>query len=441
MGASTAATGIDEAFGSPSVASIGPGSVVKTSSAVAPAAAAFCAFLENEADASAGDRDPSARAREVTGLTAVVGGRDSSAQAAGGRRGRVVDRLDPDRSLHRRELARHLAPLPVRREREGAHRRPVAGRGELIADVADGAGVAGTPATRVPPWASATRCSAAGAAAAAPSTPSEEARRRSGRGRAAPSRARPQRHSRRPRRPRCRRRREARSCSIGAYTGLRKEQSTCARPSPRTTTDASAGASSSGSARPSQGRRCLAARAARPTSLHPVADLGSWAGVRDLFDLEPNLLHFASFLLASHPRQGPRGDPEAPWRTRREPGRVPPRQRGAARATRSRSRRDVPASVARRHRADRQHDDGSRPDVSRSASATRRRGRDDRARLLRHPRVASGGGEEDRRRHPLRSPLRRPGDGVARAHRFLDRACADPSNALRRRDVGPPRRA
>ena len=35
----------------------------------------------------------------------------------------------------------------------------------------------------------------------------------------------------------------------------------------------------------------------------PVADLGSWAGVRDLFNLEPNLLHFASFLLASHPRQ------------------------------------------------------------------------------------------------------------------------------------------
>ena len=35
----------------------------------------------------------------------------------------------------------------------------------------------------------------------------------------------------------------------------------------------------------------------------PVADLGSWAGVRDLFDLEPSLLHLASFLLASHPRQ------------------------------------------------------------------------------------------------------------------------------------------
>ena len=44
MGGSTAATGIDEAFGSPSVASIGPGSGLKTSSAVAPAAAAFCAF-------------------------------------------------------------------------------------------------------------------------------------------------------------------------------------------------------------------------------------------------------------------------------------------------------------------------------------------------------------------------------------------------------------
>jgi selenocysteine lyase/cysteine desulfurase len=35
----------------------------------------------------------------------------------------------------------------------------------------------------------------------------------------------------------------------------------------------------------------------------PAADLGSWAGVRDLFDLEPDLLHFASFLLSSHPRQ------------------------------------------------------------------------------------------------------------------------------------------
>ena len=34
-----------------------------------------------------------------------------------------------------------------------------------------------------------------------------------------------------------------------------------------------------------------------------VADLGSWTGVRDLFDLEPDVLHFASFLLASHPRQ------------------------------------------------------------------------------------------------------------------------------------------
>src|ERR1044072_6003846 len=34
----------------------------------------------------------------------------------------------------------------------------------------------------------------------------------------------------------------------------------------------------------------------------PVADLGSWAGVRDLFELEPNLLHGATFLLASHPR-------------------------------------------------------------------------------------------------------------------------------------------
>lgn len=33
-----------------------------------------------------------------------------------------------------------------------------------------------------------------------------------------------------------------------------------------------------------------------------VVDLESWAGVRDLFELEPDLLHFTSFLLAAHPR-------------------------------------------------------------------------------------------------------------------------------------------
>jgi hypothetical protein len=43
-----AATGIDDAFGSPSVASIGPGSGLKTISAPAPAAAAFCAFWSAE---------------------------------------------------------------------------------------------------------------------------------------------------------------------------------------------------------------------------------------------------------------------------------------------------------------------------------------------------------------------------------------------------------
>ena len=35
----------------------------------------------------------------------------------------------------------------------------------------------------------------------------------------------------------------------------------------------------------------------------PAADLDSWDGVRDLFTLAPDVLHFASFLLAAHPRQ------------------------------------------------------------------------------------------------------------------------------------------
>jgi selenocysteine lyase/cysteine desulfurase len=34
-----------------------------------------------------------------------------------------------------------------------------------------------------------------------------------------------------------------------------------------------------------------------------AADLDSWEGVRDLFALAPDVLHFASFLLAAHPRQ------------------------------------------------------------------------------------------------------------------------------------------
>ena len=100
-------------------------------------------LLVDEADAAARDRDLPAHAREVAGLTAVVGRGDVSAQSAGGRRRRVVDRLDPDRALHGRELARDLPPLSVRRERETAHLRPVTGRGERIADITDGGGVAG----------------------------------------------------------------------------------------------------------------------------------------------------------------------------------------------------------------------------------------------------------------------------------------------------------
>ena len=177
-------------------------------------------------------------------------------------------------------------------------------------------------------------------------------------------------------------------------------------------------------------------RAARPTSLHPP--LTSTAGTASATSSPcagPPPLRFVP--ARRPPTTGPRGDPAAPRRAGREPGRVPSRQRGVTRARRSRSRGEVPENVTGRDRADRQHDDGSRADVPRAAPASRRRDRHDGARLLRHPRLAPGGGGEERRRDPLRPPLRRPGPGDARADRRLGRSRVEPANAVPCDHVGP----
>jgi hypothetical protein len=44
------------------------------------------------------------------------------------------------------------------------------------------------------------------------------------------------------------------------------------------------------------------ARSAGPVAIpRPDHDVRTWAGVRSLFPLDPSWLHFAGFLLASHP--------------------------------------------------------------------------------------------------------------------------------------------
>ena len=51
------------------------------------------------------------------------------------------------------------------------------------------------------------------------------------------------------------------------------------------------------------GTALVGAAGCSPDEPAPVADVDSWDGVRELFALAPDVLHFASFLLAAHPRQ------------------------------------------------------------------------------------------------------------------------------------------
>ncbi len=95
-------------------------------------------LLGDEAHPSAGHGDPSPRAVEVVGGAAVAcGERDSSAEASRGRRRRVVDRLDPDRTASGRELLRALDSFAIGDERKRAHFRLVAGGRESSSHVGD----------------------------------------------------------------------------------------------------------------------------------------------------------------------------------------------------------------------------------------------------------------------------------------------------------------
>ena len=51
------------------------------------------------------------------------------------------------------------------------------------------------------------------------------------------------------------------------------------------------------------GTALVGAAGCSPDEPAPVADVDSWDGIRKLFALAPDVLHFASFLLAAHPRQ------------------------------------------------------------------------------------------------------------------------------------------
>ena len=51
------------------------------------------------------------------------------------------------------------------------------------------------------------------------------------------------------------------------------------------------------------GTALVGAAGCSPDEPAPVADVASWGGIRELFTLTPDVLHFASFLLAAHPRQ------------------------------------------------------------------------------------------------------------------------------------------
>jgi isopenicillin-N epimerase len=93
---------------------------------------------------------------------------------------------------------------------------------------------------------------------------------------------------------------------MGAYTGLRKESDV------RETEPADDGKPFGrreflGLGAAVAGTALLGSAGCSSDESARVADLGTdlsgWAGVRDLFDLDPKVVHLASFLLAAHPRQ------------------------------------------------------------------------------------------------------------------------------------------
>ena len=118
----------------------------------------------------------------------------------------------------------------------------------------------------------------------------------------------------------------------------------------------------------------------------PPADLWTW--VRGEFAVSPDWLHFAGFLLASHPRrvrdaiEAHRSglDDNPPLYAEQRIADLSPMQKPAA---------AYMGAAPEQHRAHRQHDHGPSDPVPRLAAAARRRGADDLARSLLDPRVAA----------------------------------------------------
>ena len=100
-------------------------------------------LLREEAVPALDERDEAAHGAEVVPRAAVAARDYARPEAAGRRRGRVLERLERQIALHGRDLPSPFDALHVQDERKREHLRPVARAAQLVADVADGRGVPG----------------------------------------------------------------------------------------------------------------------------------------------------------------------------------------------------------------------------------------------------------------------------------------------------------
>ena len=170
-----------------------------------------------------------------------------------------------------------------------------------------------------------------------------------------------------------------------------------------------------------------------PSSPKRRPDLRDWGSVRSQFALDRSRIHLTSFLLATHPRLV--RDAIAAHRTRLDANPVEYLHGAGRRSERcgARRRRSLPGRAGVRGRAHRLDDDGTRAPLHAARARPGRRGRDDRARLLRHARVAPA----LRRARPAHTALRRREARLGGRDREPCRACRLGPDASRRSHVGP----
>ena len=126
----------------------------------------------------------------------------------------------------------------------------------------------------------------------------------------------------------------------------------------------------------------------RPESAQAAPDLRDWGSVRSQFALDPEP-HPPDVLPARHaPAARARRDRRSPRAARREPRRIPARPRGRSERRGARRGGALPRRAGIGGCAHRLDDDGTRAPLHAARARPGRRGRDDRARLLRNARVA-----------------------------------------------------